>query len=298
MEFFETNLEGLVSKMKTKHSRIGNIMLQNDLSWMHQFQSVNRKRTLQEKQDAEVNILKMSRDKYQSKDTDRSQERKKHDSFCTLFQSESILPQFKQISSSHSGYLDDIKKGLGGFTPNNDYSLSQSSSTNGPMKLRDLKNKGNSDPYSLSSIVRNKMKNLKSNSYSFNSVSREKLQSISMAEKIDVPGANRYNPNYRALKPRSIGVIIKPITRTSHFYKPKPKEKHFLLKRISLSLKSKSKLRKRNISIDTKKIISQKDFGIRGLNNFRKPHLMKKFRIKRGLRQIKSKDRKSFFEKS
>lgn len=68
---------------------------------------------------------------------------------------------------------------------------------------------------------------------------------------------NRYNPNYKALKPRSIGIVIKPITRCGNMFKQKHRK--ILLNNIKLGLKNKQKLLKR-------KVRKEQDFSKENLN--------------------------------
>jgi len=92
--------------------------------------------------------------------------------------------------------------------------------------------RNDSHPYSLNPIESQSLNISRSQSYSFNAVSREKLNTLSMANQMDVPGVNRYNPNFKALKPNPVGIIIKPLTKGSNMFKISKKKRQNLMKRL------------------------------------------------------------------
>jgi hypothetical protein len=56
---------------------------------------------------------------------------------------------------------------------------------------------------------------------------------------MEIPGMNRYNPNFKALKPRSIGIIIRPEKKIHSRLRLKKLNKD-VLKQLRTKLKQKS----------------------------------------------------------
>ena len=62
-----------------------------------------------------------------------------------------------------------------------------------------------------------------------------------------MPGVNRYNPNYEALKPRSIGVIIRPLRQFPKGSKLRSVDKKNLIKQLHSRLKNRPMLRVKKV---------------------------------------------------